>query len=176
MQVETLSKTDQIKQQSSLPESQHEDLLAQLETYPPGSVEFASIAQRLVSLKAQLETQATALKAQQQLDKSEAELQAEAEQARQAEAEAATRALTAAKLERDELLTSWATLAEQLKAAIVAWNTFAASESAALLREQNSYPNSAGSYSSENWDRQIPYTKKRLDGNWTLFLSRDHER
>ena len=176
MQVETLSKSDQIKQQVSLLENQCEDLLNQLETHAPGSAEFADIAQRLVSIKSQLETQSMALSAQEQLDKSEAQLLSEAEQARQAVAEAATRALTAAKLERDELLKSWATLADQLKAAIVAWNEFAATEPAALLRQQNKYPNSAGSYGTQNWDRMICYPKQRSDGGWTLFLNRDFER
>ena len=175
--METLTPAAQLNQSLELLEAQRESLLSQLETLEPGSTEFAEIAARLVQLKADLETQATALKAQQQLDKSEAELQAEAEQARQAEAEAATRALTAAKLERDELLEAWASLAAQLKAAIVAWNEFAATDQAALLREQREYPTTAGvTYDARNWDRRVPYPKQRRDGHWTLFMQRDDER
>ena len=174
--METFTPATQIEQNLELLSNQREDLLNQLEIHPPGSTEFASIAQQLVSIKSQLENQTTALAAQRQLDKSEAERQVEAEQARQAVAAAAAQALTAAQLERDELLKSWATLAAQLKAAIVAWNMFAATDQAALLRQQNAYPNAAGSYSSQNWDRMICYPKQRPDGGWTLFLNRDQER
>ena len=175
--MEVLSPAAQISEQLSLLEAQREDLLAQLETHEPGSVEFASIAQRLVSLKADLENQGAALSAQLQLDKSAAEVEAEAKAAAAVQAEAAAQALAAAKFERDELLGVWSSAAAQLKAAIVAWNKFSATARAALLREQREYPNTAGAaYSAQNWERRVPYPKQRRDGRWTLFLQRDDER
>lgn len=176
MQVETLSKTDQIKQQLSLLEAQRESLLTQLETHEPGTQAFVDIATRLVQIRADLESQSTALKAQQHLDMSEAERQAEAEVAAAAAAAAQAKRHAEALKARDQLLSDWSESAGQLKSAIRVWNEFTRSDSYRLL-EQAEQPGVAGAnYGSVNWDRMVPYCRRRKDGGWTLFLSQNDDR
>ena len=173
--METLSPANQISEQLSLLESQREDLLAQLETHEPGSVEFASIAQRLVSLKADLENQGAALKAQLQLDKSAAEVEAEAEAAAAAAAAAQAKRHAEALKSRDQLLSDWEAAASQLKSAICVWHKFVASDSYRVLSE-NERPGCAGAYSAQKWERLVPFCRRRPDGGWTLYLNAECDR
>ena len=167
--MEVLSPVDQIEEQLSLLEAQRESLLTQLETHEPGTQAFVDIATRLVQIRADLESQSTALKAQQHLDMSEAERQAEAEAAAAAAAAAQAKRHADAVQARDQLLSDWEAAAGQVKSAIRVWNEFTRSDSYRLLAE-NERPGCAGAYSAENWHRQVPFCRRRADGNWTLFL------
>lgn len=173
--AEVLSPSTQIEQNLELLSNQREGLLAELEIHPPGSVEFADIAQRLVSLKSQLETQSIALKIQQELDLSEAQRRAKAQEAAAAAAAAQAKRHAEALKSRDQLLSDWEAAASQLKSAICVWHKFVASDSYRVLSE-NERPGCAGAYSAQKWERLVPFCRRRPDGGWTLYLNAECDR
>ena len=173
--METLTPAAQIEDQLELLSGHREDLLAELETHAPGSAEFADIATRLVQIGVDLESQTTALAAQQQLDLSEAERQAKAQEAAAAAAATLARRHAEALKSRDHLLSDWEAAASQLKSAICVWHKFTASDSYRVLAE-NERPGCAGAYSAQKWERLVPFCRRRSDGGWTLYLNADCDR
>ena len=173
MEALTLSKSNQIKAQLELLESQREQLLDDLEKYEPGSAEFADIAQRLAVLRSAVDVQGKSLESQLEAEKTQAERDAEAEAKRMAELQAKAKAESAAISRCDELLERWGTLAADLQQAIFDWNAFTKTDQYQLLREINALPGVAGAAcGTANWECRVPHPKRRNDGGWSLFLEK----
>ena len=136
----------------------------------PGTESFTKLALGIQGLLDELKrlesAHLTALESEKSSEQRAAEQRAKIE----AEAAAKAEASTAARIERYVLLDTWLEASQAVHAAIVAWNAYTKSDTYAILSPADKPSVAGAGYSTEGWERRIPFPARNEDGTWVLIL------
>ena len=160
----------QISEQITVLKSQHAESLLKIQKEEPGSESFTKLALGIQGLLGELKRLESSHAVALENEKSAEQKAAEQKAAAEAEAAAKAQALTAARIERYVLLDTWLEASQAVYAAIVAWNAYTKSDTYAMLPPSDKPSVAGAGYSTEGWERRIPFPSRNEDDTWVLML------